>query len=304
MLDFLETHRDQSGIIYCGKRDTVDALAARLAEAGWPALPYHAGLDDATRQRNQRHFVRADSAIMVATIAFGMGINKPNVRFVLHFNLPKDVATAQYFIDEGAESERPGRTARLQAMMRYAQATGCRRTPLLAYFGETFAGAPCNACDRCLAAIDGVGQVKLERYGEAFLSALRSYCAAKGLPERPKAARAAPALALAGGLVKRRFVEVGELFASGMSIEQLQAQYGVQLSTIMGHLANFQRQGGAVDRARVLAASTLTPEQQAQVLALFDELGAEALAPIFQALDGAIPYEELHVMRVVYLARP
>jgi ATP-dependent DNA helicase RecQ len=149
--------------------------------------------------------------------------------------------------------------------------------------------------------MDGVGQVKLERYGEVFLAVLREYCAVHGLAERPKAPHAPPTLT--GGLAKRRFVEVGELFAAGYSMQQLQAQYGVQRSTILGHLSRFQQQGGAVDGQRVLAASTLTPEQQAQVLALFDELGADALAPVFQALNGTIPYEELHVMRVVYLGR-
>jgi ATP-dependent DNA helicase RecQ len=149
--------------------------------------------------------------------------------------------------------------------------------------------------------MDGVGQVKLERYGEAFLAVLRAYCAAHGQAERLKAPHAPPTLT--GGLAKRRFVEVGELFAAGYSVQQLQAQYGVQRSTILGHLSRFQQQGGAVDGQRVLAASTLTPEQQAQVLALFDELGADALAPVFQALNGTISYEELHVMRVVYLGR-
>ncbi|MFZ2360200.1 MAG: DNA helicase RecQ [Anaerolineae bacterium] len=498
VLGFLDGRRDQSGIIYCSTRETVDLLAARLAEAGWPALPYHAGLDDATRQRNQRQFVRADVAIMVATIAFGMGINKPNVRFVVHFNLPKDIesyyqeigragrdglpsdclllharkdiATIQYFIEQGAPSQQAGATARLQAMLRYAQAHGCRRTPLLAYFGERFAGAPCGACDNCqreqaggekvdlteparkflscvkdtgqmfgvshianvlrgsqarkvlqhrhdrlavhgsgrehsdrqwsrlgqqfiaaglleqdmehgglrltaagrevlagsrrvlLAApelpaaapapvptydaglfqalralrrelaeaanvppyvvfsdrsllematycpqsperlldMDGVGQVKLERYGDAFLAVLRAYCAAHGLAERSKTPHAPM---LSDGLAKRRFAEVGELFAAGHSVAQLQAQYGVQRSTIMGHLIRFNQEGGAVDSERVLAASALTPEQQARVLALFDELGAQYLNPVFEALGGTIPYEELHVMRVVYLAR-
>ena len=149
--------------------------------------------------------------------------------------------------------------------------------------------------------INGVGRVKLERYGEQFLSSIRGYCVAQGLQERAKVVHA-PAT-FTGGLAKRRFVEVGELFAGGYSVEQLQAQYDVERSTILGHLATFQRQGGAVDGQRVLAVSRLLPEQQAQVLALFDELGADALSPVFQALNGSISYEELHVMRVVYLSR-
>ena len=191
-LAFLEQHQGQSGIIYCATRKQVDSLAAELHARGWPALPYHAGLADQTRRRNQDQFIRDDATIMVATVAFGMGINKSNVRFVLHYNLPGDIEsyyqeigrsgrdglpadclllhsradalTIRRFIDEGAASERPGRQARLEAMIRYAETAGCRRVPLLAYFGEklalgrkppcppTQAGeavAQCGQCDNC-----------------------------------------------------------------------------------------------------------------------------------------------------------
>jgi ATP-dependent DNA helicase RecQ len=156
----------------------------------------------------------------------------------------------------------------------------------------------CPQTPQRLLDMDGVGQVKLGRYGGSFLAVLREYCATHDLAERPKSPPAPPALT--GSLGRRRFVEVGEQFATGWSIEQLQAHYGVQRSTILGHLANFQQQGGAVNGERVRAASKLTPEQQAQVLAQFDDMGAQYLSPVFDALGGKIPYEELHVMRVVY----
>jgi ATP-dependent DNA helicase RecQ len=94
-LAFLAAHRDQSGIIYCSTRDGVDRLAAQLAAKGWPVLPYHAGMDETTRTRNQELFSRDKVPIIVATIAFGMGINKSNVRFVLHYNLPANLESYQ-----------------------------------------------------------------------------------------------------------------------------------------------------------------------------------------------------------------
>jgi ATP-dependent DNA helicase RecQ len=177
-LNFIAAHPDQSGIIYCATRKTVDALAEALAERGLSVRPYHAGLDAATRQRNQTAFIRDDVQIMVATIAFGMGIDKPDVRFVLHVDLPQnmehyyqqigragrdglradclllfsysDVVTIRYFIDQGAESERRSRENRLQVMVNWAESAVCRRQQLLGYFGETYPNEQCDMCDNCL----------------------------------------------------------------------------------------------------------------------------------------------------------
>ena len=497
---FLAAHKDHSGIIYCATRKHVDTLVAQLETLGYKALPYHAGLDDATRARNQRAFVRDDVPIMVATVAFGMGIHKSNVRFIVHYTLPPsiehyyqeigragrdglpadclllysthDVQVQLALLEEGAESERPGRQARLQAMMRYAQGGECRRKPLLAYFGEIYRPETCGQCDACrygsedrlktdvtddaraflqcvlqtgehfgiahvvlvlrgsqaqrvrqfrherlstygagkhfpekqwkalaqqfiqqglvaqdmehgtlgvtakgkavlaqgekvlvflelgdqasadgkpaydealfellrrlrrqladaanvppyvifsdrsladmatfrphsaqsFLAIDGVGQVKLERYGEPFLAVIGAYCAEHGLVERPIVA-SDPVLAASGGSGKRRFVEVGDLFAAGASIVALQEMYGVKQSTILNHLYDYVRAGGRVDAERVLAVSRLPIELQNQVMRIFAEIGAERLTPVFEQFAGAIAYDDLHLLRLVYRAR-
>jgi len=179
VLEFMRARPKESGIVYCFSRAGTEALAEKLQRDGIKALPYHAGLPPQERARNQEAFLRDEVRVVCATIAFGMGINKPNVRFVIHHDLPKniegyyqetgragrdglpgeclllfsagDVAKQTAFIAEKPNPDEQ-RLAReqLTQMTHYAEDAGCRRAALLGYFGEEFPQAGCGACDNCL----------------------------------------------------------------------------------------------------------------------------------------------------------
>lgn len=175
---FIDSIEGRSGIVYCSTRKTVDRLAEKLSKRGLRAAPYHAGLSSEDRSQTQQLFIRDDVDIVVATVAFGMGIDKPDVRFVAHYDMPSsiesyyqevgragrdgepahclllhstsDLSTIEFHISQKSDAEQQVARLQLRHMRAFADTHGCRRRPLLAYFGEEPPPEGCGTCDNCV----------------------------------------------------------------------------------------------------------------------------------------------------------
>ena len=199
LLQLVRNYPDQSGIIYCFTRKKVDELYDVLGKEGFSVKPYHAGLPDSDRKQNQELFIRDDVRIIVATIAFGMGINKPDVRFVIHYDLPKniegyyqeigragrdglrsdctmmfsyaDIHKVKYIISQKEEREQRIARIHLSSILQFVESDMCRRKPLLDYFGEKYAGNNCEMCDNCMD--DKKDSVDITIPAQKFLSCVK-----------------------------------------------------------------------------------------------------------------------------------
>ena len=198
-VEFIEQFPNQSGIIYCLSRKQVDELAGILEGEGFSVKPYHAGLSDAERRRNQELFIRDDVQIIVATIAFGMGINKPNIRFIVHYDLPQniegyyqqigrsgrdglrahclllfsygDIKRVAYFINQKPDKQQKIAQIHLNALIGFAESDECRRKSLLNYFGEHYSKTKCDMCDNCLAEEEKLVDITIP--AQKFLSCVK-----------------------------------------------------------------------------------------------------------------------------------
>lgn len=502
-IEFIRQYPDQSGIIYCFSRRQVDELTATLAGQGFSVRPYHAGLSDEERKQNQELFSRDDVQIIVATIAFGMGINKPNVRFIVHYDLPKNIESyyqeigragrdglrshclllfsygdtqkVKYFINQKEEHERQIALTHLSALLRYAETVGCRRIPLLNYFGENHQSETCEMCDNCLmreqrlmdlttpaqmflscvkrsgemfgaahvidilrgaenekitrfnhtslstygigkdysktqwfqlsrqlleqgfmtqderygslkltnrayeffkskepfmgviepdarprdkaqkelvpgydpglfdvlkakrkqladegrvppyvifsdkalvemaayrpmsessfSEINGVGTVKLARYGPVFIPLIQDYCRQHDLSEQPKSGgtRTAAPRAAARPEQKRRHIQIGEAVNAGQSLAEVMAEFSLQQRTVIEHLERYQQEGHGLREAGYLSLVSVPPDLQQRALDAFEQFGTERLRPVFDALEEQVTFDDLRLLRLHYL---
>ena len=286
--DFIRNRSDGDGIVYRTTRRDVEETAQFLGRAGIPALPYHAGLDKDIRQANQEAFIDGSCGVIVATIAFGMGIDKPDVRFVVHGDLPRsvagyyqetgragrdgrpahclmlfdkrDMARIHYFIDQIENpDEKKAAERRLSDMSAYAFTRSCRRAWLLGYFGERAARRHCTACDAC----------RPDRAGHPDPDG-------EGLPARGLSTTLEATLALA---------------RKGINRVQIARHRNLAATTIAGHLEQLIRRGDVPVDPHV------SPARRSYIERLFTQLGTTHTKPVVEAAQGKVSFEDARLVR-------
>jgi len=290
ILAFVKSHRGQSGIIYRFTRRAVEETATHLNMHGINALPYHAGLDTEIRRKHQEAFDTNQCPIIVATIAFGMGIDKPNVRYVVHGDLPKsidgyyqetgragrdgkpahclllfkmaDAARVRYFINKIDDPrEKRNESERLNAMVNFAKGQYCRRRSLLHYFGEQYGSRLCNTCDIC-------------RQRDAFHFAKPTH-----------------------GLRSATLIPTLQLMKQGLSYGQIAVRRGLKPTTIAGHIVDLATKGEPFDISHHI------PQAKRNMIeSIFAKLGTKRLKPVVEAASGHINYDEARLVRAALQA--
>ncbi|MEK6913405.1 MAG: RecQ family ATP-dependent DNA helicase [Nanoarchaeota archaeon] len=294
LLELLIKHRDKSVIIYCFSRKDSEKIAQNLTDNGFNALPYHAGLDNQVRKRNQELFINNEIKIIVATIAFGMGINKPDIRMIVHYTFPKSVEgyyqeigragrdglpsdcvlfysygdkrKHEFFINQ-VKDENAQRIARekLSQIINYSEMDKCRRKYLLEYFGENFSYDNCGACDICSGILKlserPLGdKLKIEKINEDYN------------PQKTK-----------------------EMILKKISIKEIAKLEGFRESTILRHIEKIVAKDKQIDINYLLPSE----ERFKKIKTAFEKFGTERLAPIYNCFNGEFSYEEIRLVRIV-----
>ena len=292
ILAFVKSHAGESGIIYRTTRKAVEETAEYLQMNGIHALPYHAGLGSDIRRKHQDAFDTDQSSVIVATIAFGMGIDKPNVRFVVHGDLPKsidgyyqetgragrdgkpshclllfnmsDVARIRFFVNKIENpQEKRNASARLNAVVDFAKGHSCRRRSLLQYFGEHYAATTCNSCDIC-------------NHRNRF------HFTTQNSNRGARSATLMPTL---------------KLLKEGLSYGQIASRRKLKPTTIAGHIVDLAAKGEPFDIGKHV------PLAKRQIIeSIFAKKGTKYLKPVVEAAAGRIDYDEARLVRAAMVA--
>jgi ATP-dependent DNA helicase RecQ len=300
LLSVVEKYWGKPGIIYCISRGEVERVSSWLSLLGVSARPYHAGLANHQRRENQEAFLRGECNVIVATVAFGMGIDKPDVRYVIHSQLPQSI---EHYQQESGRAGRDGHPAEcvlihspadlrtwsrlighdrakqrgLDELTRWCHSNQCRHRSLVEYFGQTYAASNCGACDICL--------------GEA--SSHSSQATRRGRP--PSENRAAVGRTKG---INRSAAHAFPHFDTGESIDSVAARLSRARSTVCGYLEEYLRY-----RKRLHAQPWVDAATEQRVAELLVTEPSDKLKPIFETLGGEIPYDTLRWVAVCHSNR-